>query len=133
MGGSERTKRQRKGVARWSDDPLSSLNLGGSRGKLEAAYSGKGGAQGPVSSESAGDNQFLLLEELLNAQRKTRGQQQLKRKHAEIVDISSNSDSDDIFADKPTSTPGNPKAARARGTTAAAGRRRARSLLVHHP
>ena len=31
VGGSERTKRQRKGVARWLEDPLSSLNLGGSR------------------------------------------------------------------------------------------------------
>jgi hypothetical protein len=42
VGGSDRTKRQRKAVARWSDNPLSALNLGGSRGKLEAAQSGKG-------------------------------------------------------------------------------------------
>ena len=58
VGGSDRAKRRRKGVARWSEDPLSTLNLGGSQDKLEAAQSGKGCAQGPVSSESAGDSQF---------------------------------------------------------------------------
>ena len=58
VGGSERAKWRRKVVARWSEDPLSTLNLGGSHDKLEAAQSGKGCAQGPVSSESAGDSQF---------------------------------------------------------------------------
>jgi hypothetical protein len=33
--------RQRKEIARWSDNPLSALNLGGSQDKLEAAKSGK--------------------------------------------------------------------------------------------
>jgi hypothetical protein len=112
-------------VARWSDNPLSALNLGGSQGKLEAAQSGKGGVQGSVSSESAGDSQFPLSDDLLEDQRKTREQeqQQLKRKNATLLDSSSDSDSDDIFAEKPTSTPGNPKPGRA----ATAGH-----LPVHH-
>ena len=87
VGGSERAKRQRKAVARWSDNPLSALNLGDSRGKLDAAQSGKGGVQGSVSSESAGDSQFPLSDDLLEGQRKTREQeqQQLKRKKCNAV------------------------------------------------
>ena len=51
VAGGERMKRQRKGVARWSDNPLSALNLGGSQDKLEAAKSGKVNMQ--VRPESA--------------------------------------------------------------------------------
>ena len=125
VGGSEWAKWQRKGVARWSEDPLSSLNLGGSQGKLEVAHSGKGGAQGPVSSESACDSQFDLSHELLHDQRNTREQPLRKREHAELLKgSSSDSESDDIFGAKLASTPSNTKAPRGSGATAAVGQKK---------